>query len=765
FFSFAFASAFACTLVRWGFSKNEVYIIQVQIDSPFVSFNMERYQDGAEVIRYVLTMKPAYLTTPEIIQPTDWTVITSAIPSFQWKSVEGASSYQIQIATEDTFQLSIIDSATITQTLFISDSLKIGKTYFWRVRATNPSHTSPWSAARRFRIDGIDITDRLVLFYPFDGSPEDSVGNSDGTLMGDAILVEDRFRNPNQAYSFDGDEDYITFPESEEYTTIDREITVATWIYPRSRSFEMGVMHRDGFWRLFLNGDGSVVGNIFNETGNERRVGSSRKAPLSTWSLVAFTYDQQKINVYVNGKHSGALEYSISQIGEKGEPSILTLAKGFGNSQNDFNGTIDEVRVYDRALSHEEMAELYRKTATENFPPEIVTFSPTTADTTITEGDSIEFSVDFQDEDNDTLYCTWSYNGNDVFIDTTIENTSAFQMYFPFGSDGLHLVGISVTDGKLTVEKSWTVTVNKKAPPKLMVHYMPWYQAKPERDFWGWHWTMDFFNPDKKDANGKREIASQYYPLTGPYDSNDKDILEYQVLLMKLSGIDGVIADWYGKEDFWDYGLINESTHNIFQYAKKAGLYFAVCYEDKTIKNMIDNNHISENQAIDHGQQVMQYLEQNWFSDTNHLNIDDQPVFMVYGPQYFKNAADWENIFSVLSTAPQFFTLDHLLSPIAAGAYPWPPMWKSTDGILSDESLFEYQNDFYDKSPNWDYLIAGAFPGFNDIYEQAGLGFSCGFLDDKNGATFSATFQKALDSHPEVIQIITWNDYGEGTKI
>ena len=43
---------------------------------------------------------------------------------------------------------------------------------------------------------------------------------------------------------------------------------------------------------------------------------------------------------------------------------------------------------------------------------------------------------------------------------------------------------------------------------------------------------------------------------------------------MKLSGIDGVIVDWYGSENFWDYGLLNESTQALFKYIKKAGLTF-----------------------------------------------------------------------------------------------------------------------------------------------------------------------------------------------
>ena len=78
---------------------------------------------------------------------------------------------------------------------------------------------------------------------------------------------------------------------------------------------------------------------------------------------------------------------------------------------------------------------------------------------------------------------------------------------------------------------------------KLLVHYMPWYVSRPFSGYWGWHWTMNHYNPDKLEANGKRSIASHYYPLIGPYDSNDADALECHVLLMKFAGIDGIIID------------------------------------------------------------------------------------------------------------------------------------------------------------------------------------------------------------------------------
>ena len=99
---------------------------------------------------------------------------------------------------------------------------------------------------------------------------------------------------------------------------------------------------------------------------------------------------------------------------------------------------------------------------------------------------------------------------------------------------------------------------------------MPWYSSKPVSGRWGWHWTMDRFNPDKIGANGRRELASHYRPLIGPYDSSDPDALEYQVLLMKFAGISGVIIDWYGIENFLDYGIIHRNSLALLKYIRQA---------------------------------------------------------------------------------------------------------------------------------------------------------------------------------------------------
>jgi hypothetical protein len=299
---------------------------------------------------------------------------------------------------------------------------------------------------------------------------------------------------------------------------------------------------------------------------------------------------------------------------------------------------------------------------------------------------------------------------------------------------------------------------------------MPWYSAKPHSENWGWHWTMDHFNPDRINAAGEREIASWYYPLIGPYDSSDPVVLEYHSLMMKLAGVDGVIMDWYGSADFLDYGVNNKATKKLFQFTRKAGLKFCICYEDQTIQHMIDGHYIEANSGVSEAQQEMLYLQTNFFSDATYLRLNGRPVLLNFGPQHFLANSNWETILSVFDATnkPAFFTEDNRL-PISTGAFNWPPMWMSqapgTGGVLSGAGLKNYLAEFERKATGWPAFISSAFPRFHDIYQRAGVRNYWGYLGDRQGDTLRETLSRAMTNSAAIIQIVTWNDYGEGTMV
>ena len=314
----------------------------------------------------------------------------------------------------------------------------------------------------------------------------------------------------------------------------------------------------------------------------------------------------------------------------------------------------------------------------------------------------------------------------------------------------------------------------------VMVHYMPWFESQPYSGYWGWHWTMAStninivpdINPNIINTNGEREVAAWYYPQIGAYDSADPAVLEYYVLLMKLAGIDGVIVDWYGIDNFDDYVLINQRTADLFNYTRKAGLKFSLCYEDATIGNEISGGFITAANATNHAQQAMLYAQTNYFTDPSYLRLTNMPVLLNFGPQYFKNNAQWVSIFSVLNATnqPAFFTEDNRLS-VGEGAFDWPPMSLSQtnkingEGVLTDSALQWYLSNFEQKAASWPAFVSTAFPRFHDYYAQAGTQPSYGYRDDENGTNLSATLSRAMTNASAIVQIATWNDFGEGTIV
>jgi hypothetical protein len=309
--------------------------------------------------------------------------------------------------------------------------------------------------------------------------------------------------------------------------------------------------------------------------------------------------------------------------------------------------------------------------------------------------------------------------------------------------------------GDFKVVKYEPSDVSKTNSMETWAHFMPWFENKETSGTgnWGMHWTMSSKNPDNIDQNGKREIASHYYPLTGPYASSDRNIIEYQLLLMKYSGIDGILIDWYGSFDVNDYGSNRRNTEAIINAIGEVGLKFAIVYEDQTIPQVVENDNSLD--EISAAQTDMNYLEQNYFSNPSYITIDNKPLLLVFGPQTFKSPDKWGEIFSVLSPEPCFLTLN--------GSYNLAKSYCSGEFIWVDNSSLDNK---YTAMKNFDVSIAGAYPGFNDFYKEGGWGDGFKWsIDFKEGETLRQNLQKAKNANAKYVQLITWNDYGEGTII
>ena len=133
------------------------------------------------------------------------------------------------------------------------------------------------------------------------------------------------------------------------------------------------------------------------------------------------------------------------------------------------------------------------------------------------------------------------------------------------------------------------VSVSKSFPRKIYVHMMPWFQVN------GQHWTMNARNS----ATG---VASWYAPMIGEYNSNDGNVIEYQLLTMKYAGIDGVLIDWPGLNGGFDRPQNKASADAIIARTASFGLDFGVCYEDQYAD------------SVDAAKADMAYVRDNFFS-------------------------------------------------------------------------------------------------------------------------------------------------------
>ena len=186
-----------------------------------------------------------------------------------------------------------------------------------------------------------------------------------------------------------------------------------------------------------------------------------------------------------------------------------------------------------------------------------------------------------------------------------------------------------------TLVKYDPVDVQKSNTVKIYVHYMPWFETKETSDdgTWGQHWKMTTQNPDIIDGDGKHQIASHYYPLIGPYASSDKDVIEYHLLLMKYIGADGLLIDWYGTINLYDYPLIKRNSEALIDMLEEVGLDFGIVYEDRTITTAFENNVIDD--KIEAAQEDMAYIQTNYFILPEYIYIGNNLYCLTSALKHF----------------------------------------------------------------------------------------------------------------------------------
>lgn len=214
------------------------------------------------------------------------------------------------------------------------------------------------------------LTNGLVAYYPFNGDANDAAGTNNGVVHS-ATLATDRFGLPNKAYSFNGTNAYIASTRPLQDLT---NSTLSVWYYLGARTYPKQ-------YALFADSttaggyDFSAYLTPTDSTTNKYGifvvakdgfafVACTNATPQSLqlvdrWVHFTWTVSPTNSNIYIDGNLVASANVSGNNIGFHATSYLIGANNSNPSIDFFYSGLIDDVRIYNRALSESEVAQLY----------------------------------------------------------------------------------------------------------------------------------------------------------------------------------------------------------------------------------------------------------------------------------------------------------------------------------------------------------------------------------------------------------------------
>ena len=278
-------------------------------------------------------------------------------------------------------------SEAASDSTFTVDSVNYYDEGIYNCKITNTVADKLVLYSRPVNVDVIRANTEILSYYPFNGNANDESGNENhGTVYG-ATLTEDRFGNPNSAYSFDGIDDYII----KYVEDINRYFTITGWVYVNditqanvlytercnySENLGQGDRNRIIVQRLAsddFHGENKFKFEIRTKTDewseyDRYMILTDKEYDRNDWYFICAVRDDHQLKLYVNGTEqdvtvddpgdNSANEYDL-QDSYNNEAYFASQFNSF--DQLFFNGKLDDIRIYDRVLSSDEILSLYQE--------------------------------------------------------------------------------------------------------------------------------------------------------------------------------------------------------------------------------------------------------------------------------------------------------------------------------------------------------------------------------------------------------------------
>lgn len=204
------------------------------------------------------------------------------------------------------------------------------------------------------------ITDELVANYTFDGNAKDLTPFHNNAEVTGAQLTNDRFGQANHAYGFNGSSDFVQATNSPQLNS--DFTTVSFWINPTEipATGEAYILSFGGWqqrWKISLPSHGKIVWTTNNTSGiSDVDAGGGNELTAGTWRHVVMVHDGTTDRIFIDG-----VLKNQKNVGGAMNPTTSPLGIGYNpiDVSNYFHGALDEVQVYNRALSDPEVLALY----------------------------------------------------------------------------------------------------------------------------------------------------------------------------------------------------------------------------------------------------------------------------------------------------------------------------------------------------------------------------------------------------------------------
>ena len=246
--------------------------------------------------------------------------------------------------------------AAATNSLLTFSNLQANQLGYYSATVTN---LYGWAASSNalLNVPGMpppSLWQGLVAYYPFNGNARDASGYGNNGTVNGAVLTADRLGRSNSAYSFNGSSSAINF-SALPLTQVDNW-TISAWVNPASLN-QLGIAVAvgfdnaswgDGYGFGFQGGSawmGLFSGLVYMNTGYS-------VPNTNQWHHMVMLRQTGTTKFFVDGKQT-ANTYTVTPY----TPTVFTI--GAQNGAHFFNGQVDDVRIYNRPLSSNEVTQLY----------------------------------------------------------------------------------------------------------------------------------------------------------------------------------------------------------------------------------------------------------------------------------------------------------------------------------------------------------------------------------------------------------------------